>query len=180
MNTQNKAQMLAYWYQELADNDNGFEFNGPTSFPPECPTLSSDLSYWEINPPKPKKQIIDLNMMIDSDIDMEFFTRNPEEDLYISKLVKIENGVYFSTMPSHVKWLHCCRIRENHWHVWRGNNDCPIPAGLKGEILLKNNRTYTLDFATRWWHNNKDTDIIAFKITGVQSTHRYEWQKEEK
>lgn len=125
--------------------------------------------------PKQKK-IIDLSVCIESGIDMEF--SDDGSFMIIDTLVNTcsVNKVY---RTSHSSLFNKCRVRQDHWHSWQGGYKCPLPEGLKVELMYRNrgkgqhSPAYTeLD----WNHNDSVYDIIAFKVISVADGYKYEWQ----
>lgn len=179
MSTKKHAQACANFYQNLADNDNGFTYRNLNSDIDKLqgPNMGSNidiLKAWKVNPPKPKKKIIDLHMMIGSDIDMEFNNNAIDKYWYIEKLVSINvpnNKIY---MDRNESFFSNCRIRQNHWHSWQGGA-CPIPEGLIIKVKTRNNKQFNNDYGPgwRWNHRDKPTDIIAFKIIGIAENWTY-------
>ena len=68
-----QARRLSDLFTELAEKETWFEFRTSDGWD-KCscmsPNMSSDLSRWRVI--EPEKKIIDLSMMVGSDIDMEF------------------------------------------------------------------------------------------------------------
>jgi len=125
----------------------------------------SRISHFKL---KPKKKIIDLSMMVGSDIDMEVSYTN---DFSRAEIIKYN---------IHTAQNANFRIRQDHWHSWQGG-DSPLPEGLDIRLLSRNgddtkasNSKY-INF--RWEHGFID-DIIAFKVIGTADNARYEWQEE--
>ncbi len=164
MNT--KAQALADWYQRLANNGNGFIFNHTTGT--KGPDLRSKLKHYRINPPKPKIKKIDLSVCIESGVDCEF--KQNGMAWHINKLDMLN--------PSPTTIYHDlydqCRVRQDHWHSHQGNK-CPIPEGLKGSALRRDNFYMDLDEVTDWKHNplKPHNDIIAFRVLSIAEGWEY-------
>lgn len=176
MNIKEKAQWLGNFYQELADNDNGFSLNNitvsPQDDPSNGPKLNSDTHLWSVNPPKPKKEIIDLSIMVNSNIDMEFdFLDNKWKTSY---LIEIAKEGYINKYGS---VFDRCRIRQNHWHSWNGAK-CPLPKGLFIATKRKSLHSNIVFYGETSSEYLNWKDIIAFKITGIEKKYKYEWQNE--
>jgi len=180
MNTKEKAQWLSDFYSQLAKNDNGIYH---PAFPnPGGPNMDTNvgINTWQVKEPKPKKQIIDLSMMIDSEIDMEFEGINK---WWIGKLGEIE--IYNSKKRTEYSMLgddegfYNCRIRQDHWHSWQGGK-CPLPEGLEIEVIYRGKtEPETIDQGTmtmdvNWSWRNTVGDIIAFKVIGCAEEWEYE------
>lgn len=169
MNTKEKAQYLASFYDKLAENNNGFIHpdsnfaNGP------CIGLTTqELLKYGVNPPKPKKKIIDLSMIVGSDIDCEFGYKNgfsgwgaKLRGVNVDTYICDSNGVVYTS----------CRIRQEHpiVNMW---TECPLPDGLeitiyyvKGEPLRKVTNYNSID----WYKVN------YFIVTDTANNARYEW-----
>jgi hypothetical protein len=175
MNTKEKTQAIASFYQELADNDNGFTYESSQVdyMPgPNLDTVDKCIKFWKVNPPKPKFKTIDLSIMVGSDIDMEF---GGNEFNWISQLVKIDKGYY--SKHSGAGWYDNCRIRQNHWHSWQGG-ECPLPEGLFLDVITRNSvkarRVKLYNTSQYWFHSQSATDIIAFKVIGTVDGYTYD------
>jgi len=172
-----KAKELSEWYAQLAENDNGLMLAPLVMM---SPNLESDLSEYIINPPKPQPKIIDLNMMIGSDIDMEFGNKTRHGDT-IGKLDYIDEHGYFNSYSDN--YYKECRIRQDHWHSWQGG-ECPLPEGLEIEVKYRrknliDKRNGHCDYGTAWLWDGGHDDIIAFKVLGTAENWEYEWESEE-
>jgi hypothetical protein len=62
-------------------------------------------------------------------------------------------------------------IPQMRWTYHDGTNQFPVPDGLIVEVMCRGglkDSCPVLDLdADEWWHRNDDSDIIAFRITGV-------------
>lgn len=139
--------------------------------------------------PKPKIKKIDLSCLVSSDIDMEYApnasagTNLSTTDWFVTKLIKVPEGynaredtawIYVNSSP---KWIHSkfIRIRQHHWNHWNGR-DCPLPKGLKIEILHREgSSSIRSDYInlTGWEVDGNLLDIIAFKVLGVADGWKY-------
>jgi hypothetical protein len=98
-----------------------------------------------IKPIKPAKKIIDLSVLIDSQIDCEFSDTPDFKELYISKMIKTDWRTcidYNSCHNNMYGGTSYCRPRMNHKHAWDGG-ECPIEG-----------------FVVRVWYN-KDTSSVT-------------------
>ena len=189
MTDKEKALELSAFWALLAQNDNGFTFAGMVNdgyF--SGPNMNSDIDDYSINPPKPVLQTIDLSVCIKSKIDMEFWTSDTLDKDYIAKLVGIKNGVFFSSLSNENKWLHHCRVRQDHWHSWMGGEcpwmgECPLPEGLKVSLLFRDGTTSkgcNFDRSNEAWrHDGGMSDIIAFQVLGSAEGWIYEKDKDD-
>lgn len=134
-------------------------------------------------PPKPKKKIIDLSMMVGSDIDMEFKLNSTEWKIGKLSFINKDSteGIFYHALNFHGS--NKCRIRQDHWHVWQGGK-CPLPDGLRIKIMLRNGRipnstTYATEEWT-WEHHEEDGDIIAFKVDDIADEYicEHDWDNE--
>jgi hypothetical protein len=123
------AQELTDFYQTVADGDeaeyridctNKLWFGTCAS-----PNLSSARQNWRI---KPAKKVIDLSVLIDSQIDCEF-RDDIGERTNIGKLLEIKDDDWdmypYITGNSADKYYEQCQPRMNHEHPWL-HNKCPI------------------------------------------------------
>ena len=185
-----KLTALIEWYKELSENKNGFSvhtcsfgvLNYDSDFTANTPNLNSDLSKFKVNPAK-IIQKIDMNKLVGTDIDCEFrwLTVNP----IIGKMVDItyyDNTVWFASEPNN--FTHkSCRVRENNWHYWGGNDTCPLPEGLIVQLRTRGDGfqsvpDYVPDYTnSKGWKHLKyikdDNDIIGFKVLGVAEGWEY-------
>jgi len=176
-NVKQQAGLLSKLFAELEDKGTWFEFNYDAAWRKhhcECPDLRSDLSNWRVA--EPEKKIINISMMIDSDIDMEF-SNHMGQDWFVYKLTDINKNGYYSITND--KYGHSCRIRQNHWHSWNGGGNHPLPEGLTGKIRLRDRCVLPLSCATKWEYDacDESLDIIAFWIDGTVNNYKYEWEE---
>jgi len=188
MNDKEKSIFLANFYGDLANNNAGYFCTMTMCPPPHLLMTTSELKSYKVNPPKPTKRIIDLSLLVGSDIDMEFCYGKDFSKWNVGKLIKILTGLRYSTATTDLQPSKICIIREKHWISWQGG-ECPLPEGLIIEIQTRKSSESSVkitDYRSDvWgWYWNAPTcdnrgDIIAFKITGVADGWRYEWDKEE-
>jgi hypothetical protein len=117
------AQDLADFYQQVADGGevqivSKVNLNGWSTPFVECgPSIGSYRSSWRI---KQTKKVIDLSVLIDSQIDCEFSDDGIESR--IGKLLSIKHDGTFRSED----WVwDKCQPRMNHIHAWQGG-ECPI------------------------------------------------------
>jgi len=194
MNIKEKALLLSKWYAELAKNDNGYmtrlidpskpngnDWDEPPAgyFEADSPNLESNLDNFNVNLPKLEMQKIDMSGLVDSDIDCEFRTNYEEEigdsDIWeeISPLFAFNAYNYIARFEDSFKE---CRVRENYWHHWSGDDNCPLPEGLviiiafRGGDDRQNENNY---INIKWHHEYRYDDIIAFKVIGTAEGWEY-------
>jgi len=67
-----------------------------------------------------------------------------------------------NVMPT--KWL---RINEQtHW-TYHDGGPCPVPGGVTGETVTRAGFQWEIDHNTEWEHTGAGTDVVAYRITGV-------------
>ena len=85
--------------------------------------ITPNLDRWYAEWHKPAKKVIDLSVLIASQIDCEF------EDNYVGQLIGIESGLEFPYKTTNGYgddgYSGMCRPRMNHIHAWQGG-ECPI------------------------------------------------------
>ena len=119
-----------------------------------------------------KLKIINLSMMIGSDIDMEF---SEGSEWNIGKLISLNNYVsdiahHSLSSNNHSK----CRVRQNHWHAWTGG-ECPLPEGLNISLIMRSRRlAETTEYQSQFWmYSGGNSDVIAFKVLGTAINWSY-------
>ena len=177
----NKLKEIGEWYLELYKNDNGFTFDG-YSGDWSHPSMESNLDNYKINPPKPKKKIIDLSILIGSDIDMEFGDSIAVNDLgfnVIDNLIEDNNPIGLYISKRELRGFEQCRIRQNKWMSWQGGG-CPLPEGFIVVLEFNDKTTLKVDnYISLDWSRSKNNCIRAFKVIGPEEGWKYEWEKEE-
>tara|TARA_R110002033_G_scaffold111498_1_gene157053 strand:- start:1143 stop:1610 length:468 start_codon:yes stop_codon:yes gene_type:complete len=110
--------------------------------------IQPDLAHWYAEWHKTAKKVIDVSVLVDSQIDCEI--RQTPEDWVIGKLSRIHsNGTFISRdWP----WDEC-RPRMHHKHAWLHNN-CPIEG-----------------FVVRAWFDKEDF------LTVHTSSNSIDWSK---
>jgi len=139
------------------------------------PCDSCSQFYTDCFEPKPVKEVIDLTMMIGSNIDMEF-SQSELSNQYVGLLKEITNNDIFYVMPTRDAYKRC-RIRQDHWHSWPGGEN-PLPKGL--EVILEYQDKSTTKTSRHTdsinWHRDSVNCIRAFKVIRVAEGYRYEWE----
>ena len=188
---QEKLQLLAKFYTELAENQNGFmctigvsgrllqQHNYPHLYGPHTGMSLNKIKTFKVNPPKPKVQKIVLSACIESGIDMEFGEGRHDHYL-VSKLMRIED------CSTHKKY-HCkhydttdsyydCRVRQGPFiHFNKSYDYCPIPEGLEVKLYYRNGDTDIRDYygTIRYTLIGDQDDIIGWEVIGTADNYEY-------
>ena len=174
MNNKEKALWLSEFYKKLAENDNGISHETVTNV--NGPYFGMDwtmYSNYTVNPPKPKKKIIDLSMMVGSGIDMEF----SNGQFLTPKIQKLKHILERTYVTAFGNEFDNCRIRQAHWHNWHswGGSLCPLPRGLEVKLRFI---TDTGGISHSILDNYRDINwdnVIAFRVLGPAENAQYEW-----
>ena len=175
------AQGLSDFYQKVADGGEAqlkIDEEWANLFV-GGPSLGSSNAKWRI---KPTKKVIDLSVLIDSQIDCEF-----KDDISnrtnIGKLLEITNddSYPYTTGNSRADEYEQCQPRMNHVHAWQGG-ECPLPEGFRVKVWFRNTLYAPADrLATsisRWCHDGDLYDIIAFEVLGVADGYVMPWEQD--
>ena len=180
MNTKEKAQWLANFYGELAENNNGCQyFSGSNLWQPTiCRHEYPDMnvlgnSKFRVNPPKPLPAIIDLSMMAGSGILHEFYD-NATDSWQISRVSKVYKDKFYNTIGLP---YYRCRIMIDHWHSWQGDK-CPIPLGLIVKLRYRHNGEIMYSELRTTYNSMMWTNVIAFKVIGPADNYCYKGDKQ--
>ena len=181
------AQELADFYQKVADG-------GEAEFRANCtnkqwfsssgsPCLSSVRQNWRI---KPTKKVIDLSVLIDSQIDCEFSDCDFKQYTSVGRLSSIFGG---QTLPfvlsddvgyNNAKFEQC-RPRMNHIHAWQGGA-CPLPEGFRVKVWLRDGGQKPMETIVNyltWSHDVSHwRDIIAFEVLGLADGYVMPWEQD--
>ena len=177
-----KAQELADFYQKVADGGEA-EFNKGitiedwriTDYGPSNGSVRQD---WRI---KPAKKVIDLSVLIDSQIDCEFKyggSLTPKA-WFIDKLTEIHNEAN-TYKPSLQGYTTYCQPRMNHIHAWQGG-ECPLPEGFRVKVWFRNTLYTPADrpaTSIRWCHDGDLDDIIYFEVLGLADGYVMPWEQD--
>lgn len=137
---------------------------------------------------KPKKKIIDLSVLVGSDIDCDF--SDSLKYWYCSKLKDIDVDNDFTFIDHHKTYWRYCRPRMDHWMGAQdktedgGFKKCPIPQGFKIQVFdMVGIRVYSPVAYNDGWvtcRNEQgqeftiDWSVIAeVKILGLADGYRY-------
>ena len=160
-----KAQGLSDFYQKVADGGEAqLKIDGEWSnLFVGGPAIGSSKDIWRI---KPTKKVIDLSVLIDSQIDCEFYDELDfdEEQLRIGFLTSIDCSGYPYSLGCDGYFF--CRPRMNHIHAWQGG-ECPLPEGFRVKVWFRNTLYAPADrpaTSIRWCHDGDLYDIIAFEV----------------
>jgi len=183
------AQELADFYQKVADGGEA-EFNKGitikdwriTDYGPSNGSVRQD---WRI---KPTKKVIDLSVLIDSQIDCEF-KDDISERITIGKLQSvydwyISDEYPYKTGNSRADGYGQCQPRRNHKHAWQGG-ECPLPEGFEVKVWYRDDSRCTDTLMnsgvykkTGWVHKIYGRDIIAFEVLGLADGYVMPWEKD--
>ena len=132
--------------------------------------IKPKLSLWYAEKNKPTKKVIDLSVLIDSQIDCEFSNTPDFKELYISKLIKTDWRTtidYNSCHNNMYRGTSYCRPRMNHKHAWQGG-DCPLPEGFRVKVWFRGDNDIVSPAIAvtqlNWSHKGYKSDIIAFEV----------------
>ena len=170
------AQELSDFYQKVADGGEISYHSHNLWVLCPCntrgPKIGSPKDVWRI---KPTKKVIDLSVLIGSQIDCEFSLNG--EFWYVDKLSQILREGYSGKV--YAEWKYC-RPRMNHKHAWQGG-ECPLPEGFMVNVWFRNNQYQPnehLSASVRWEHDGDLDDIIAFEVLGLADGYVMPWEGE--
>ena len=181
------AQELSDFYQKVADGGEiQVDIRGSLDSKPEWvdsvygprPNCLESL-YWRI---KPTQKVIDLSVLIDSQIDCEF-KDDISERTTIGKLLEITNDDYYpyTTGNSADKYYGQCQPRIYHKHAWLGG-ECPLPEGFMVKVTFRNAKLAIGDEVVAdelyWRRMGSDLDIIAFEVLGLADGYVMPWEQD--
>ena len=139
--------------------------------------ITPNLDRWYAEWHKPTKKVIDLSVLIDSQIDCEFKPNGGQ--WYVGKLKEILASGLYEDRLSNI-WEQC-QPRMNHIHAWQGG-ECPLPEGFRVKVWYRNDKEGDAGdaFNLRW--SNKqgewESDIIAFEVLGVADGYVMPWEQD--
>ena len=167
------AQGLADFYQKVADGGEAqlkIDEEWANLFV-GGPSLGSSNAKWRI---KPAKKVIDLSVLIDSQIDCEFKDKGAKnwhvskacKGLYQESLYGTESGDFFEQ----------CQPRMNHKHAWLGG-ECPLPEGFEVKVWFRSGgHTVVTTRSGNYWGINGDT--MCFEVLGLADGYVMPWESE--
>tara|TARA_R110002153_G_scaffold174171_1_gene327345 strand:- start:166 stop:711 length:546 start_codon:yes stop_codon:yes gene_type:complete len=173
------AQELADFYQKVAD---GGEIDY-TLMPKDCfghpengPHMGCSKDVWRI---KPTKKVIDLSVLIDSQIDCEFKDDN-EAGIFISKLSRQgDPSMNYRYYDGDGDTWESCQPRMNHIHAWQGG-ECPLPEGFRVQVWWRGGLFEVRQGDLFQWgiQKNSSRDIIAFEVLGLADGYVMPWEQD--
>ena len=139
--------------------------------------LSPNFEKWCKERFEPTKKVIDLSVLIDSQIDCEFYDELvfDEEQLRISFLTSIDCSRYPYSLGCDV--YRFCRPRMNHIHSWQGDK-CPLPEGFMVKVWWRDKQhpPEVREASENYWElYNEESDIIAFEVLGLADGYVMPW-----
>ena len=173
------AQELADFYQKVADGGEAEFFDTLNKQWFVCssggPIQFSIRQNWRI---KPAKKVIDLSVLIDSQIDCEF-RDDIGERTTIGKLLGITNAdldLYpYTTGNSADKHYGQCQPRIHHIHAWQGG-ECPLPEGFVVKVWFRSGGDTTVTIPSGlYWGANSET--MAFEVIGIADGYVMPWEQ---
>jgi hypothetical protein len=179
------AQELADFYQQVADGGEievslivSRHFEGYKG----GPNLSCLKDSFSI---KPTKKVINLSVLIDSQIDCEFFATVIEEWIPFGALDVINELGYEPKWSDEIFGHYGkCRPRMNHIHAWQ-SGECPLPEGFEVKVWYRDDLRYPDTLVnsgvytnTGWVHRNNGRDIIHFQVLRVAEGYVMPYDKE--
>ena len=174
------AQELVSFYQQVADGGDvevnlihgGLSAEGWAQVN-HGPNMESIVSYWRI---KPAKKVIDLSVLIESGIDIEFSLDG--EVWYVDGLNRILYEGYSG--KEYAEWKYC-RPRMNHIHAWQGG-ECPLPEGFRVKFWWRSGEEGDAGDAfylgLRWSNEKRESDIIQFEVLGLADGYVMPWEQD--
>ena len=173
------AQELADFYQKVADGGvTQLKIDGEWSnLFVGGPSIGSSKDVWRI---KPTEQVIDLSVLIDSQIDCEFSDSAYFHLVMKRSLIEVrEAGTGRFRCELRTLWKHC-RPRMNHIHAWQGG-DCPLPDGFMVKVCMRDDSVrgdMCSHFNWKWSYKAAGSDIIAFEVLGLADGYVMPWEQD--
>ena len=168
------AQELADFYQQVADGgeieeqDHICGWSGTL----KSPNLTSNPEIWRI---KPKKKVVDLSVLVASQIDCEFRDHGGDDgSWHIYKLNVVSEDGY---QADYYVWDEC-QPRMNHVHYW-GGGECPLPEGIVVRLYFRDEVPIDDEIheGYNWVHCGTSNDIIGFEVLGLADGWEYPWSQ---
>ena len=139
--------------------------------------IQPDLTHWHAEWNKPTKKVIDLSVLIDSQIDCEFKPNGGQ--WYVGKLKEILASGLYEDRLSNI-WEQC-QPRMNHKHAWDGG-ECPLPEGFMVKVWFRSGEEGDADDAfyldLRWSNEKWQSDIIQFEVLGLADEYVRPWEQD--
>ena len=157
--------------------------------------ITPNLDRWYAEWHKPTKKVIDLSVLIDSQIDCEFQSRSTAYWV----VGKLRHQVSCSKRPTyHIhrenQGFAKCQPRMDHIHAWRGG-ECPLPEGFEVLVVRRDeSQSGVMNVeSVNWNHvdrrprhicegmsvsNSGGADIMAFEVLGLADGYVMPWEQE--
>ena len=139
--------------------------------------LSPNFEKWCKERFEPAKKVIDLSVLIDSQIDCEFSDESEFlcMNTRIANLRVVDRGPSWYASNSPNQYLYC-RPRMNHKHAWLGG-ECPLPEGFRIKVWFRSFGHAVVTTPSRlYWGANSET--IAFEVLGVADGYVMPWEQD--
>jgi hypothetical protein len=124
---------------------------------------------------KPEKKIVDLSVLIESQIDCEF-TQGEDGPTFYGPLKRIDTTAAWPYILNKSSQFIQCRPRMNHIHYWAGG-ECPLPGGVKYKTVLRG-RDSPPNIQS-WEHYYNHSDIIGFEVLELSEGYCWPWECDE-
>ena len=141
--------------------------------------ITPNLDRWYAEWHKTAKKVIDLSMLIDSQIDCEF-KDSGDKNWHINKVAEgIYQDILYGTKSG--DYFEQCKPRMNHKHAWQGG-ECPLPEGFivrltKWSVHVPH--ISHIELTTKQWISskaNEHTTVQAFEVLGVADGYVMPWE----
>ena len=135
--------------------------------------ITPNLDRWYAEWHKPTKKVIDLSVLIDSQIDCEFKPNGGQ--WYVGKLKEILASGLYEDRLSNI-WEQC-QPRVNHKHAWP-EGECPLPEGFEVKVWFRSGgHTVVTTRSGNYWGINGDT--MCFEVLGVADGYVMPWEHDD-
>ena len=169
------AQELSDFYQKVADGGEiQTKFTDSTwESVTNGPSITSSSCLWRI---KPTQKVIDLSVLIDSQIDCEFKGRN-RSGAFINKLSRQgDPSMNYRYYDGDGDAWESCQPRMNHKHAWP-EGECPLPEGFEVKVWFRSGwHTVVTTRSGNYWGINGDT--MCFEVLGVADGYVMPWEQD--
>tara|TARA_R110002153_G_scaffold156209_1_gene308301 strand:+ start:114 stop:602 length:489 start_codon:yes stop_codon:yes gene_type:complete len=136
--------------------------------------IQPDLAHWYAEWHKPTKKVIDLSVLIDSQIDCEFSDKGAK-NWHVSKACK---GIFQESLygTKSGDFFEQCRPRMNHIHAWP-EGECPLPEGFEVKVWFRSGgHTVVTTRSGNYWGINGDT--MCFEVLGLADGYVMPWEQD--
>ena len=169
------AQELSDFYQKVADGGEiQTKFTDSTwESVTNGPSITSSSCLWRI---KPTQKVIDLSVLIDSQIDCEFKNSNGS-GVFINKLSRQgDPSMNYRYYDGDGDAWESCQPRMNHKHAWP-EGECPLPEGFEVKVWFRSGwHTVVTTRSGNYWGINGDT--MCFEVLGVADGYVMPWEQD--